>query len=366
MTAASPMRVFLSEHCTCGADLAAATGPLFAEGAAMLRALAEDAVQIDGVEVVVTWAEGLEPFGVPGVDVVEVPTSRRGEVEWSTFDRLFRESDCILHVAPEMERILWRRAKLYEEQSGWTGCSTDAIRTCGEKWTAAEVWRNAHVRRPWVAHPCSVISGWTLTAEGAEIITPPRRAPPYVRKPGDGAGGNGTLFTDQRQYDEMTGAESAAYGLTDTMQGNDIVEQWVIGRPCSVAVINHTPLPAGSQDIQIDGSPGRLAYHGGSVPAADVDQDAVNRLVAQVYNAVPGLRGWWGIDFVIPDKPFEGSLDPVLIEVNPRLTTSYLGYRALTPDNLAERILFPERSFPPLRWNPGTSTFTKAGAVTVS
>ena len=148
-------------------------------------------------------------------------------------------------------------------------------------------------------------------------------------------------------------------------------QRLVPGRPCSVAVLNDEVLPAGEQDIRIDGQPGRLSYHGGTVPAADIDAAAVARLVEQVRAAVPGLRGWWGIDFVIPHDPFPpgdpaANRDPVLIEVNPRLTTSYLGYRALARDNLAERLLFPERPFPPIRWKGGTARFTKDGRVTVT
>ncbi len=50
--------------------------------------------------------------------------------------------------------------------------------------------------------------------------------------------------------------------------------------------------------------------------------------------SVPGLRGWVGVDLVLPDDG-----PPVVVEINPRLTTSYLGYRRLTGTNLAERWL---------------------------
>ena len=350
------MRVFLSEYCTCGGDPAAAQGPLFAEGAAMLRALAEDAAKVDGVNVVVTWAAGLEPFGVPGVEVVEVPGSPSplGGAPGRTFERIFWTADAVLHVAPESDRRLFWQAEFCAERNRWSGCTPEAIRVCGDKREADRALRTAGVRRPWVP-------GGTVAV-----------APPFVMKPADGAGGDGLVFRTNDDLSNLTPAAAREGGL-DLFFAADatVTEGWVTGRPCSVAVINHEPLPAGVQDVRIDGSPGRLSYHGGSIPAADVDGDAVRRLVAQVSQAVPGLRGWWGIDFVIPDEPFppgdpHGSRDPVLIEVNPRLTTSLLGYRALTDDNLAERILFPERPFPPVRWKAGTATFNKAGAVMMS
>ncbi|MFH5803487.1 ATP-grasp domain-containing protein [Alienimonas sp. DA493] len=331
------MRVFLSEHLTCGAVHRAEADPLFPEGAAMLRALAADAVRVEGVEVVVTWAKGLPPFGVAGVEVVPVSPSPLGGAFDELFPNLSAECDATLHIAPETGDLLAERA---EETSGnWLGAEPDAVRICGDKRRTYDHLRNKRHLPPW-----PLIEGGDLLPHG-----------PLIMKPRHGAGGAAILF---RNNDEFVEGLSKALDFLDWPDrvGEQLIhEQYIPGRPCSVAVINDTPLPAGLQHIQIDGSPGRLSYHGGTVPAADVDQEAVRRLVGQVHAALPGLRGWWGIDFVIPDEPFEGSFDPVLIEVNPRLTTSYLGYRALTPDNLAERLLFPERSFPPLRWRAGAA-----------
>ena len=347
------MRAFLSEHCTCGADPAAARGPLFVEGAAMLRALAEDAARIEGVGVVVTWAAGLEPFGVPGVEVADVETRRAaGEA----FSRLLWETDRTLHVAPEEALSAAAEEGLCAEELGeygrlWLGCEPDAIWTCGYKPSLHRAAVAAGLRRPAITEKAEPLSF------------------PFVRKLMEGAGGGAILFRDAADLAALSPEPDFEYGdppIVWTNWGLWFTEAYVPGRPCSVAVIGDAPLPPGEQHIKIAGSPGRLSYHGGSIPAPDVDRAAVNRLVAQVHAAVPGLRGWWGIDFVIPDEPFDGSFDPVLIEVNPRLTTSYLGYRALTDDNLAERLLFPERAFPPLRWNPGRATFTKDGRVDVT
>ena len=229
------------------------------------------------------------------------------------------------------------------------------MRRCGDK---EELERRlpAGVRRPpRRAEPFGATSG--------------RRVPfPHVLKPRFGAGGATLLLRNVADTNRGPARTAFPAAVAAMLPGDTpaVREQYVPGRPLSVAVIGETPLPAGEQHIEITGSPGRLSYHGGTVPAAGVDAAAVNRLVEQVHAAVPGLRGWWGIDFVIPDAPFEKSRDPVLIEVNPRLTTSYLGYRALTDDNLAERVLFPDRDFPPVRWKPGAARFTKAGAVSAA
>ena len=318
----------------------------------MLRVLAADAARIEGVEVVVTWAASLEPFGVPGVEVVLIET-RNQEAE--EFQRLLWETDRTLHVAPDdalyfRAEDCFRAEELGEYGRLWLGCTPEAVGKCDWKPDLLKVVAASGVRAPFYR-------------EGDD---PPLF--PFLRKRDHGTGEPMALFRDEADLradppynPENPGGEGVFWDGPF-----EYSEAYVSGRPCSVAVINAAPLPAGEQHIQIEGSPGRLSYHGGTVPAAGVDAAAVNRLVAQVYAAVPGLRGWWGIDFVIPDRPFEGSRDPVLIEVNPRLTTSYLGYRALTDDNLAERVLFPERNFPPIRWKAGAVRFAKAGTVDVS
>ena len=47
---------------------------------------------------------------------------------------------------------------------------------------------------------------------------------------------------------------------------------------------------------------------------------------------------------------------PVVVEINPRLTSSYLGYRQLTDDNIPARLL--DTNAPALRWKSEPVTFT--------
>jgi len=53
----------------------------------------------------------------------------------------------------------------------------------------------------------------------------------------------------------------------------------------------------------------------------------------------------------------------LIVEANPRLTTSYLGYRALANENLARKIVQPARAAAPIAWKAGTVEFTADGAA---
>jgi hypothetical protein len=104
---------------------------------------------------------------------------------------------------------------------------------------------------------------------------------------------------------------------------------------------------------------GRFRYLGGQIPFDQVDHDAIERAAVSACRSVPGLRGYVGVDFVVPHgKPDR----PVVVEINPRLTTSYLGYRRLTENNLAEWMLNPSRFGRPISWRAGSVMFDCTGA----
>ena len=75
---------------------------------------------------------------------------------------------------------------------------------------------------------------------------------------------------------------------------------------------------------------------------------------------MPGLQGYVGVDVVLGDDRRDWA-----IEINPRLTTSYVGLRALARFNLAEAMLAAVRGdpLPRLDWSPGPTEFTPHGRV---
>jgi hypothetical protein len=71
---------------------------------------------------------------------------------------------------------------------------------------------------------------------------------------------------------------------------------------------------------------------GGSTPIPEPFQSRARRLAEQAIACVEGLRGYVGVDLVLGDED-------MAIEINPRLTTSYIGLRQLADSNLAEALL---------------------------
>ncbi|HXZ15970.1 MAG TPA: ATP-grasp domain-containing protein, partial [Roseiarcus sp.] len=82
---------------------------------------------------------------------------------------------------------------------------------------------------------------------------------------------------------------------------------------------------------------GRFGYRGGRIPAVDLSPvlaAAAVDLVADACRSLPGLVGYVGFDLIASAN----APHVRIVEVNPRLTTSYVGYRELTRENLAARM----------------------------
>jgi predicted ATP-grasp superfamily ATP-dependent carboligase len=162
---------------------------------------------------------------------------------------------------------------------------------------------------------------------------------PMIVKPRNGAGSQQIfLVNDERKLNEV----SEEFQQT-TQFGPPMMQRYVEGENISVGVFvsQHVEridiLPIASQLFSSDG---RFRYLGGELPVSRQSQPAVERLVRQACACIEGLNGYVGFDLILQKTKKN---QPVIVEINPRLTTGYLGYRELMDENLAERMLFPQR-----------------------
>jgi predicted ATP-grasp superfamily ATP-dependent carboligase len=90
-------------------------------------------------------------------------------------------------------------------------------------------------------------------------------------------------------------------------------------------------LSCNRQRVTIDD--GRVRYHGGVVGGLEARRAAVAPIAARIAKAIPGLWGYVGVDLI--DSP----AGPLVLEINPRLTTSYFGLAAAIGRNPAGMVL---------------------------
>jgi predicted ATP-grasp superfamily ATP-dependent carboligase len=179
-----------------------------------------------------------------------------------------------------------------------------------------------------------------------------------VCKPRDGAGSQATFLVSNAEDLEAALVLAVAEGWHGVM----ILQPFVRGQAVSVAFLlgpqQCLPLLPASQHLSEDG---RFRYRGGRLPlATDLAKRAVS-LGRRAVAAVTGLKGYVGVDLVVGSE-MDGSGDRV-IEINPRLTTSYVGLRALARGNLAEAMLQLAlgKTVSPPEWNPGEIVFDSCG-----
>jgi predicted ATP-grasp superfamily ATP-dependent carboligase len=280
-------RVFVYEF-TCAApaasvDAAGATA-LTAEGAAMLAAALDDFARVPGVE----------PF-----------TIRSVADEERAFRAAARSADWSLVIAPEFDDILLTRCRWVLEEGGrLLGPSPAAVELCADKLALFQHWQTRGVPTP-----------EALSASGH----PPW--PEWVLKPRFGAG-------SQEIERNGTVREMGAVGPM-------IVQEFVHGLAASVAFLcgpgASVALPPAEQILSNDD---HFHYLGGCVPLPPNLAARATTIARQALAGVPGLCGYVGVDVVLGAAGRDWA-----IEINPRLTTSYLGLRQLAKSSLAAAML---------------------------
>jgi len=257
---------------------------------------------------------------IAGVEVVSGPVS------------LAANGDHTLVIAPECNGMLERLSQVVLDAGGHLlGAAPSAIRLTADKFAMADFWRRRGVATP-------------ATLDAREI---PDFASPWVLKPRDGAGSQATYLVADR-----AGLKQALAAARTEWQNDLILQQFIAGQAASVALIvggNETIALAPTwQTLSRDG---RFHYHGGRLPMAGEFGERAIRLARRAIAGIDGLRGYVGMDMVLGDNG-----DDHAIEINPRLTTSYLGLRQLCRENLAELILEAARGRPlkAPTWRDGT------------
>lgn len=305
----------------------------------MVEAVLTDFARIDGVQPITTWDARLGECNVEGVDVRPVSDAHNAD---AMFHDLAAQCDAIFVIAPETDGILARQRERVDKVGGrYLGCDAEAIEICSDKLTT-----------------CRQLELSGIATIPTELVDASQLGPPFdypvVIKLRDGAGSQDTFLVRSR-------AEWNTH--RNGIPGSRIVQPFVAGEALSIAVLFDSNsdarivLPVAEQHLSSDG---RFTYRGGRIAASNERLARIEHLVNSAIDAIPGLSGYVGFDVVVPHK---SSNSPVIVEINPRLTTSYLGYRALCLDNLAECLLFPDRIRRPLNWKRDVVEFDTTGRV---
>ncbi len=312
-------RVFVYEYFTGGGTYADATAAgaelcLTGEGAAMVTALACDFQAIPGTEVVVMRDARLPDWPVAAGSFIAIHSAAQ---ERDVFAELAGQCDATVIIAPEQNRALLERTRWAEAAGARLLCpDSEFVAIASDKNRTADV-----LSRHGVPVPAGI-------AFQPGAVLPAGFRYPAVLKPADGAGSIGV----QRLDGPACPYDTAPLGSSARL------ETLCPGVAASIAVLCGTGgpqfLPPCLQRLSEDGS---FKYLGGSAPIEAGLAQRAQRLARAALTCMPATQGYVGIDLVLGAAE-DGSTD-VVVEINPRLTTSYVGLRQLLKTNLAAAMI---------------------------
>lgn len=302
------MRVLLSEWCMSG-GLDGGDAPIVREGRMMLEALAADAAKDAGLDVAVLVEEG-RPIILPS-RARTIPV-RLGDHE-AALVAAARTADWTVVVAPESDGILARLVRAVREAGGRVLAPTDrVIEVASDKQATIDLL---------AARGIPVPAGRTL-ATGESM--PARFHMPAVRKARFGCGGEGLEILSSRDVPPAAQATR--------------LEAFVGGTPVGVSCL------CGPRAVDAL-PPLRQVFTGGSAPrylgGDPLTFDAVaaraTGLARRAAAALGADAGWLGVDMILGDR--DDGRDDRVLEVNPRVTTSFVGLARLFSRSLVAAMI---------------------------
>ena len=232
---------------------------------------------------------------------------------WQVWQDQIKTADAVWLIAPETDGLLHYLTQIAAQEGRLVlGCGPASIKITSEKMATCLALEEVGI----ATIPTYTFENW------------PRSHWIWLAKPNDGAGCSDTAWFNN------------ADDLQDWIEQNDkqlthVIQAYQPGDPASISCVMRDGeahlLSCNTQMIEIVNH--MVSYKGGIINGMREHWGQFEVVANQIAKALPDLAGYVGID-VIVDKD-----DIYVVEINPRLTTSYVGLREATGVNPAELII---------------------------
>lgn len=262
----------------------------------MWWAVVHDFLADPAVRVVSTWDARLGRCPLQDQRLEVVTIDQPGD-DREVCRQLARDCDAAIVIAPETDDVLRQRcADLRSLPLRRLNCDDPTLEICSDKWLTFLKLRGAKIP----------------TIETHQLDDHPT-AFPVVVKLRDGAGS---------QDMDLLRSEAEWRQWRAGARGDFLWQPYVLGRNLSLAGIFQQGeliswLPVTEQLLSSDD---KFAWQGSLIPAPGISQVACGELCTKVAEAIR-LHGYVGFDLLWPNH----AAGPVVVEVNPRMTSSYVG-----------------------------------------
>ncbi len=322
------MRLLIHEHVSGGgfADEPIPSGVL-SEGFAMLRTLISD-FKAAGHYVTTTLDSRLARL-TPPIDadcIVPVFSSREVQV---AIRKVSASADAAYVIAPETEGVLQSLVESVE-QTGAASLNCPAS-TIGK--VADKTFLQASLRKLGLPTPETIMFS---VADGVAEI---KRAVhgrlhfPLIFKPSNDIACCGLSVV----RNESQVADAVGKIKRESSSKRFLAQELIKGAAASVSLISTgseaLSISLNRQDVMIGAPDAISSYNGGLVPFDHPLRPRAFAVAEKIVKSFRDLRGYVGVDLVLTEE------EAVAIEVNPRLTTSYIGLRSVVNFNPAQAIV---------------------------
>jgi len=319
------MKVLVYEHIS-GGGLAGRTIPadLLCEGYAMLAAVVKD---FKGMDSSVTCLLDHRIFRFkPPLRADKIIPVFSGEPAADLLNESLGDADAVLVIAPEADGTLEGLVAAVDASGKSLNSSPRSVREVSDKASLYGSLRGSGFAVP-ETRGMNLSDGVDSALQAAEEL-----GFPLVFKPARGVGCKGLSLVSrvsqvQRAFDKV---------LRASPHGRYLVQRFVEGVHASVSLVcsgdEAAPLALSAQEVSLAPPASRSRYAGGVTPLEHPLRREAFTVAADAVENARGLRGYVGVDMVLSAE------GPAIMEINPRLTTSYLGLRMVIDTNPAKLI----------------------------
>ena len=322
------MRLLVYEYVSGGGCAGQPISPsVLSEGFAMLRSIVSDFKSADH-EVTVLLDTRLSKLNPPIVADYTIPIFYPQEAEKFLVNAA-KINDAVYVIAPETGQTLQSIVELVEHIGKVSlNCDASAIQKVADKTVLYETLKKNGLSTP----NTGVLNVDGGLAEVKQIIRS-KFSYPVVFKPMDGVSCFGLSIVKEDAQIEKAIAKIKA----ESSRKHFIVQEFIDGEAASVSVLctggKALAISLNKQNVKVAVPEAVSSYEGGTVPFDHPLKQEAFRVAENVVESFPGLRGYVGVDLVlVEDKPF-------VVDVNPRLTTSYVGLCRVASFNVAEALV---------------------------
>jgi len=322
---------------------------ILSEGFGMLRTLVSD-FKAAGHSVSTVLDSRLAVLNPPMEAECVVPVSSFQEAE-AAIQKISESVDAACMIAPESNKVLQSLVTDMERVGvSSLNCRASAIGSVSDK--AILLGR---VKEMGLTTPATLmVNALDDVVEIRQTISG-RFDFPLVFKPLDGVGCGGlSVVRNAHQI-----ADAVAKAIQESSSNCFMAQELIHGTAVSVSLIatgsETLPISLNKQDVSLMTPEATSTYNGGQVPFDSPLEREAFVAAETVVKSFPGLRGYVGVDLVLTEK------EAVVIEVNPRLTTSYVGVRKIIGFNPAQAIINSvlEHELPMNKRSVGYAVFSK-------